>query len=270
MRIVSLTCSNTEIVCALGCASMLVGVDNHSDFPVDVVAGCARVGPDLDVDMDAIAALQPDWVLASLTVPGHEHNIQRLEAAGLPFIVTQPKSLPDIYQDIITLGALLGVPDRAAALVADMAPLMAPQMAPDTAPVVEEAAADISNQKPSILIQWWPKPVIAPGQNSWAQDLIVAAGGRNVLGNEAIESRPLTDAEVAELNPDAIVIAWCGVQLDKYRPDVVYRNPAFAHVTAVTAQQVYCISEAFLGRPSPRLVTGLEQLKAIVQEIQSK
>lgn len=262
MRIVSLTCSNTEIVCALGCASMLVGVDNHSDFPEDVVAGCARVGPDLDVDMDAIAALHPDWVLASLTVPGHEHNIQRLEAAGLPFIVTQPKSLPDIYQNIITIGNLLGVPERAAALVADMAPLMTRQ--------TTKLSPDISNQKPSILIQWWPKPVIAPGQKSWAQDLIVAAGGRNVLGDESFESRPLTDAEVAELNPDAIVIAWCGVQLDKYRPDVVYRNPAFAHVTAITAQQVYCISEAFLGRPSPRLVTGLEQLKAIVHQIQSK
>jgi iron complex transport system substrate-binding protein len=33
VRVVSLTCSNTEIVSALGCAEHLVGVDDHSDYP---------------------------------------------------------------------------------------------------------------------------------------------------------------------------------------------------------------------------------------------
>ena len=37
MRIVSLACSNTEIVCAVGGARDLVGVDDHSDFPLKVV-----------------------------------------------------------------------------------------------------------------------------------------------------------------------------------------------------------------------------------------
>ena len=46
---VSLACSNTEIVCALGCAEMLVGVDDHSDHPPEVVRALPRVGPDLGV-----------------------------------------------------------------------------------------------------------------------------------------------------------------------------------------------------------------------------
>jgi iron complex transport system substrate-binding protein len=255
MRIVSLTCSNTEIVCALGCEDYLVGVDDHSDFPEDVVARCARVGPDLTVDIDAIAALKPDMVLASLTVPGHEHNIAALQAAGLPYVVTEPKSLTDIEQDILTIGACLGVSDRANHLVQQLKPQLAPTVRPST------------DFKPRILIQWWPKPVIAPGNNSWAHDLIEAAGGINALGHDDCESRPMTDEEVAALNPDVIVIAWCGVKLEKYRPDVVYRNPVFSTVTAIQKQQVFCISEAFLGRPSPRLVSGLEQLKAIVQQI---
>ena len=33
-----LACSSTEIVHALGFADLLVGVDDHSDWPVDVVA----------------------------------------------------------------------------------------------------------------------------------------------------------------------------------------------------------------------------------------
>ncbi len=78
MRIVSLTCSNTEIVCALGCAEWLVGVDNHSDYPSEVVSKLPRVGPDLGVRIADVAALEPDWVLASLTVPGHEKVIEGL------------------------------------------------------------------------------------------------------------------------------------------------------------------------------------------------
>lgn len=49
MRIVSLTCSNTEIVASIGCADLLVGIDDYSDYPPDVVAGLPRVGRDLNI-----------------------------------------------------------------------------------------------------------------------------------------------------------------------------------------------------------------------------
>lgn len=64
MRIVSHTCSNTEIVCALGCADMLVGVDDHSDYPVEVVRDLPRIGPDLVVNVERVKRLDPDLVLS--------------------------------------------------------------------------------------------------------------------------------------------------------------------------------------------------------------
>ena len=48
MRVFSHTCSNTEIVCALGCAQLLVGVDSDSDYPPEVVAGLPKTGRDLE------------------------------------------------------------------------------------------------------------------------------------------------------------------------------------------------------------------------------
>ena len=77
MRIVSLACSNTEIVWALGRADLLVGVDDHSDWPEEVVGPLPKVGPDLEIDVDKVAALEPDLVLATLTVPGHEKVVER-------------------------------------------------------------------------------------------------------------------------------------------------------------------------------------------------
>ena len=58
MRVFSHTCSNTEIVCALGCAQMLVGVDSDSDYPPDVVAALPKTGRDLDLNIDAVLALK--------------------------------------------------------------------------------------------------------------------------------------------------------------------------------------------------------------------
>lgn len=258
MRIVSLACSNTEIVCALGCAHLLVGVDDHSDFPEDTVARLPKVGPDLQIDVDRVAALEPDLVLATLTVPGHEKVVERLETAGLPWIAPEPVSLEDVYRDIVDIGGRLGVSDRADRLVAAMREEIA------TAP---GRGLNGDTPRPSILIQWWPKPVITPGRHSWATDLIRLAGGRAVLEHEAHKSRPMTDDEVAELAPDAVVLSWCGVHPDRYRPDVVLRHPGWQHLDFVGNGCVFCIGEPFLGRPGPRLVEGFRRLRAVVEAV---
>ena len=254
MRVVSLACSNTEIVCALGCAEVLVGVDSHSDRPQEVISRLPKVGPDLQIDIAAVAALRPDLVLASLTVPGHEAVIAGLEAAGLPYLAPEPASLEDVYGDVRLIAQHLGVPEKGERLVAEMGSSLG------NAPVT-------SDPRPKLLIEWWPKPVIAPGRLSWVDDLIRRAGGRNPLGDEAVKSRPLTDEEVSAINPDAIILSWCGVAPDKVRPDVVLRNPVWREVSAVKNGRVYRVPEADLGRPGPGLVQGFASLRRIVGEV---
>ncbi len=250
-RVVSLTCSNTEIVCALGCADRLVAVDADSDHPAEVVAKLPRVGRDLHVDAELVAAHRPDLVLASLTVPGHEQVLERLRARDLPFIAPAPESLDDVYRDIRDIAARLGVTDRGEQLVASMQA------------EIDEAPAPRADT-PRVLIQWWPKPVIAPGRRSWAHDLLHCAGAHNALGDREVISEPLTDEQVAALDPDVIVLAWCGVPFDKYRAQVVYDNPAFADTRAVREQRVVPIPEAWLGRPGPRLTEGHRALREAV------
>ena len=258
MRIVSLACSNTEIVCALGCAHMLVGVDDHSDFPVDVVAALPKVGPDLDIDVDKVATLKPDLVLATLTVPGHEQVVARLEEAGLSFVAPEPISIDDVYRDVRDIGARLGVPERAEALVAEMQTVL------DV-----DAGSPLPEDAPSILVQWWPKPVITPGKQSWDVDVLAAAGARAILGHEDHKSRPMTDQEVVDLAPDAVVLSWCGVHPDKYRPDVVLKNEAWSELSFVTDGRVFCVGEPYLGRPGPRLVDGVLKLREVVEALRS-
>lgn len=260
MRLVSLVCSNTEIINALGLASHLVAVDDHSDFPPEVVERLPRMGPELEIQVDRVAAQNPDLVLASLSVPGHEKVVEALAEAGLPLLVLDPTSISQVFSDIRTVAETLGVSRKGAAVVQEMEAAFAAVRA--------ESNRDMG-EAPRLLVEWWPKPVIAPGRQSWVQELMEMAGARNPLATEEIRSRPMADEEVASMAPDAIVISWCGIHPSQYRVDVVARNPAWQAVPAIVNGQIHCVPEAYLGRPGPRLVEGARALRHIVAGIRA-
>lgn len=255
MRVVSCTCSNTEIVHALGCDDLLVGCDDHSDWPPELVARLPRVGPDLGIDVERVRALEPDLVLASLTVPGHERVVESLVRAGLRVLAPEPVSLADVVDDVRTIAAALGVAARGEALARRLESAWAPREGDDW--------------RPRLLVEWWPKPVIVPGRASWVTELVALAGGENPLALEPVKSRPLDFAAAAALHPDAVVISWCGVRTEKYRREVVLRRPGWEGVPAVVNGHVFPIPEAFLGRPGPRLVQGLEHLAKVVARVRA-
>jgi iron complex transport system substrate-binding protein len=252
VRVVSHTCSNTEIVCALGCADFLVGVDDHSDYPAEVVRNLPRIGPDLSVDVGRVRKLNPDLVLTSLTVPGHERIVEDLAAAHLPLLVVEQVSLEDVYGDILRIAHALGVDQRGRELVA--------RMRAETAGV----AIDQSTSRPRVLVEWWPKPVIVPGRHSWVSDMIRNAGGANPWSDRDCKSTPLSDDEVVAAAPDAIVLSWCGIAPAKVRPDIVNRRLPWRATPAVANRRIFCVPEAWLGRPGPRLCEGLRALRTIV------
>ncbi len=254
MRVVSLACSNTEIVCALDCAEFLVGVDDHSDYPVEIVTKLPRVGPDLGIDIARVAALGPDLVLASLTVPGHERVIAGLGREKLPYLAPEPISLADVYENIQQIAERLGVPERGVELALRMQ-----REIPASAPI---------GAGPRLLVEWWPKPVIVPGKQSWVSDLIARAGGINPFAERDVKSTPITDEEAQRAAPDAVIMSWCGVRTEKYRSEIVYRRAAWQQIPALSARRVFAVPEAFLGRPGPRLLDGYRALREIVQSIE--
>jgi iron complex transport system substrate-binding protein len=72
------------------------------------------------------------------------------------------------------------------------------------------------------------------------------------------------------LAPDAVVIAWCGVPLSHYRPEVVLRRPSWQGLRLVREGRVVPISEALLGRPGPRLIEGLAALRSLTAELRGR
>jgi iron complex transport system substrate-binding protein len=249
-RVVSLCPSNTEILHALGLTDWLVGVDDWSDWPPAVQA-LPRVGPDLEVDIDRVAALQPDLVLASLSVPGMEKNVAGLDARGLPYIVLDPGSLGGIWDDIRRVGERLGVPEQADAVVAALQARV-------------EAIKKSAHTPRRLYWEWWPKPIYTPGRGNWLHELTELVGCTNIFGDYSEANVRVDDPlEVVRRAPDLILLAWTGAR----RPDksLVYRRPGWDALPAVQAGRVFVMEEGLFNRPSPRLVDGLEQLNQLVQ-----
>lgn len=106
-RIVSLLPSLSETVCVLGACERLVGVDRYSNWPKQLQQQARVVGGGLDPSVEIIAALKPDVVLMT----NAPRMLRKLEALGLRTVVLEARTLDDVHQVMLRVGAMLGLPD---------------------------------------------------------------------------------------------------------------------------------------------------------------
>lgn len=255
MRLVSLCPSNTEILFALGLGPKVVGIDDWSDWP-DEVKDLPRVGGDLTSDLDRVADLRPDLVLASLSVPGMERNVEGLQARNLPHLVLDPHSLDEVLADVLTVGEVCGVRARAEKVVADAHARI------DAVRRRRAARRDVR-----IYWEWWPKPLIAAGRASWVQQMSRIVGARNIFGDADAPSRTVSDREVIQRDPELLMICWCGTLQRLQETSRVSGRPGWEGIAGIIAGRVHCVPEALFGRPSQRLLDGLEMLEGFVAKV---
>ncbi|RYG72879.1 cobalamin-binding protein [Lentibacillus lipolyticus] len=254
MRVVSICPSNTEVMDYLDRTDLLVGVDDYSDWPAPVQQ-LPKVGPDLSIDMDKVEALQPDLVIASLSVPGMEKNIEALAKRELPYITLNPNSLDEIAADIEQVGEALGEASHGKEKAAEFRA--------EVAAFREQALQ--RRGKVSLYWEWWPKPIFTPGQTNWLTEISELAGARNVFDTENQANVQATWDDVRQRDPDHICMVWVGVKESKMRPELVKKRPGWHKMKAVQDDKIHVLEESLYCRPSPRLLDGLRQLVAILE-----
>lgn len=284
-RIVSLLPSATEIVCALGLADRLVAVTHECDFPPDAIAGIPRITanrlpPEVtgsrEIDaavrsaLDAghgiyaldevrMAELEPDLVLTqelcrvcAVSYPTVLEAARSLGGEGGPVVVSlEPHTLDEMFATIELVARLAGVDQRATELVEGLRQRLA---------MIEPI-----EPRPRVAAIEWLDPLFAPGH--WVPEQVQRAGGAPVIGWAGEPSRELAWTALAEADPDVIVLGLCGFDL----PLSIGEWRAFDVPAALTATaawrtgQLWAIDgSAYVSRPGPRLVDGIEVLAAIL------
>jgi iron complex transport system substrate-binding protein len=250
-RLISICPSNIEAIWALGCFDRVIACEDSSDFPVEVEQ-LERLGPDLGPNLDRIAALAPDLVVSSLSVPGMERNVTGLRARGIPQLVLAPRSLADVLAELALLGKLLGVEARASEVVADM-----------RRQIAELKARAAERSTPArVYLEWWPRPMFTPGATCYSNELIALAGGVNVFADRPSSSVEISTDELIAAQPEVCFVSWCGVAADKLDIRRLIDRPGLENLPAAVAGRVYPLDERFSGRPGPRMLEAARIMSA--------
>ncbi|MGC5328256.1 cobalamin-binding protein [Brevibacillus sp. SYSU BS000544] len=249
MRIVSICPSNTEILHYMGLGEQIVGIDDHSDWPQEL-QHLPRVGPDLQIQIEKVMELQPDLVVASLSVPGMEQNIEQLLHHNIPHIVLNPSSVYDIADDIRTVGRATGNENNALKLAATFS---------NRLEAIRSLTKNITD-RPRLYWEWWPNPIYTPGKKNWLTDISELAGAVNIFADYDTDNVKATREMVSERNPDHICVVWCGIQLKRIKRTMITERSEWQSIEAIQNDNVHILEEGLYCRPSPRILEGLEQL----------
>jgi iron complex transport system substrate-binding protein len=248
-RIVCLTEETTEWLYLLGEEHRIVGISGYTVRPRRARAEKPKVSHFLDGRIEQIVALEPDLVVGFSDMQAALAD--KLIRAGLNVLVTNQRSVGQIFDTLRLVASMVGAGDRAEAWIAGCQARHA-QIA---------AAAAAWPRRPRVYFEEWDAPMISAIR--WVSELIGIAGGDDVFPELAVQpmgrDRVVADAlEPARRAPDVIVGSWCG---KKFRPEHVAARAGWADVPAVRDGELHEIKSADILQPGPAALTdGVEQL----------
>ena len=108
-RIVSLVPSDTYSLVRLGAADRIVGRTRYCVAPAEALVGVPEVGGTKDADIDKIAGLKPDLIIANQE-ENSRTDILKLDALGLRVLVSFPQTVSAGLAHLARLARALGEP----------------------------------------------------------------------------------------------------------------------------------------------------------------
>lgn len=282
-RIVSLLPSATEIVCALGARSDLIGVSHECDFPTNVTglpvltrakfrkqptsAAIDRAVRDVvrdalavyDIDTALLGRLKPDLIVTQDLCDVCAVSMDDVKAAvarlahrdSIAVVSLSPTRLADIWADIRRTATALGRSDEGELLLAALLGRVE----------AVRARAAAATSRPRVLSIEWLEPVMIGGM--WMPELIELAGATPLVTRAGEKAPTLGLAELESLDPDVVLIKPCGFPLDETlrEVEVLARVLPWKRWRAVEAGRVFLADgNAFFNRPGPRIADSLEIL----------
>jgi iron complex transport system substrate-binding protein len=247
-RIVAIGGSLTEIVYALGEQDRLVARDSTASFPAEALS-LPDVGYMRALSPEGVLSVRPDGILA-IEGSGPPEAVSVLASAGVPFVtVPEGYSGEAIQEKIRTVGAALGVDDKAKAL--------SEKVAADLADAVSDAHKLNRKTRVLFVLSYAGGRVLASGTGTAADAIIQMAGAKNAIDGVP-GYKQLNEEAITAANPDVILMM--ERHGDENTASEILSNAAIAQTPAGQNKRLIRMNGLYLLGFGPRTASAVRAL----------
>lgn len=297
LRILSLLPAATEIIYLLGLEEYLVGVTDDCDYPLrarklpkvteclaqglssreidEKVRALGHMGMSVShLDQEVVKKLKPNLILTQdlckvCAVSYSEvKKAARVLDGDAKIISLEPESIGGILENILLIGETCDKGEESGGIVAGLQERLAKVKSGlrprDQVRGLDSLARD---GRPRVLIIEWLDPLMNAGH--WMPEMIKRAGGIAVKTYIGHKSYPISVDQIVEADLDTIVFAPCGFNIKRTLKEKSIIND-LRHIIvdrqkSVDRPQVFLMDgNAYLTRPGPRIIDGVEILSEIL------
>ncbi|WP_109401259.1 vitamin B12 ABC transporter substrate-binding protein BtuF [Proteus terrae] len=244
-RIITLSPSATEMAYAAGMGDNIVGVSAYSDYPAEAKS-IEQVANWQGINIERILLLKPDLVIA-WQGGNPQRSLDQLKALSISIIYSDPQSIEEIADDLITLSNYSHHPD--------IALKNAQQLRQQYQALQQQYASTISNHsKKKVFIQFGMQPLFTTSNSSLQSHITELCGGENIFANSSVSWPQVSREQVLTRQPDLIIFSG--------KADQIPTVQAFWQPQLTVP--VIAIDEDSFSRPAPRIINAAQQVcKAI-------
>lgn len=203
-RVVSLSPAVTEIMFALGADSLLVGRTDFCTYPQEAES-IPSIGGISNLNIESILALSPDLVISGSMVG--KKVTDQMDQMGTPMVcVIEKPRFEALYDNIRAIGRLVGKEKEADSLNVLMRERVNALIESDTARLAHSQINKLANSTPKVyyVVGYGPSGNFTAGGNTFINDIIRMAGGRNIA--EDIEGWSYSMEALVKEDPDFIIV----------------------------------------------------------------
>ena len=239
-RIVALTASDCEILCALGAEDTLVGRGEYCDYPESIL-DVPAVQSGAETNIEQIIALEPQVVLMSAMAQDKD-QVDTLEQAGIQVVVSNAQDIVGVYTAIRLIGALMGRDDEAEAIVADMQATF------------DDIAAKSENTGKTVYFEVSPLEygLWTAGKNTFMDELAAMCGLTNAFADVDGWAQ-ISEEQVLERDPDYIVTTSMYWGEGPTPVEEIMGRTGWENLKAIQNAAVLNADSNEITRPGPRL-----------------
>jgi iron complex transport system substrate-binding protein len=248
-RIVSLAPNITEALYSIRADSLIAGVTNYCNYPLDA-QNKTKIGGMIDPNYEIITSLEPDLII--MTVEGNaKQSYKALKELGMRIFVTNPRNINGIIKMINDLGAITGKVDEAKEVS---------EKIHDDKNFYEQLNENSDKIKCLLVIS--VNPLMTANRKTFINEIIELSGFKNIYHDEAIVYPMISYEDVTEKNPEYIVFPTDTSDVNAYEKYINEISKNLSSTKAVKEKKIILADSDLLFRPGPRVTNAVKLLRS--------